>query len=354
MLAVLAQPGLDNTGMYLVLVLMKFGLDAAVIYLCTRKLYTSFLSMCSLSIFLADFVMVFLVASMLFLGPETCHKSLCLIFANASVTYGALPLPMMCLGLLDYVLEGTYLGRQSAKRKFIRNSVWLLLMWMIAIYLSFGSVDSDLKGKSFEIENKALVCEVEESALITYSILVIFSAVILILLPFWSKIPQWIIQAHRLSEARDEPDNQSSDLLFTSTTYAETKSSGEYYLEEPIQPGPPLWLTFTLGFALCWMPYLICSVVCLILDIGVPACITVNLLWLECMNSLLVGLVFRINSKTQGPYSNLPENICLWQVYWQLSKGTQQQKLQVAVCKPIQLKRTGPPASSVVRAGTYA
>ncbi|XP_049920100.1 probable G-protein coupled receptor 160 [Epinephelus moara] len=329
----------DNTDKYLLLMLFKLGLDAVALHLCCRKRFTSFLSMCSLSIVLADLLMVLLLAGVWFLGPERYLVSLCFILAKASKTYEALPLPMTCLGFLDYCLEDSNLCKQSMPCKYIRNAVLTLLVWMLAVFYSFVSATSDLMELDYVTGVRALVCDVEESALITYFILGLFAVVICTMLPYWSMIPQWLKEADRLSEAREEQENQSSDLLFTSTNCTETKSGMENNLEETVQPYPPLWFSLTLGFSIFWMPYLTVSVGCLILGYGVPAYITVNLLWLECANSFLMGVVFWVNSKSQGPYSQLPENVCLWHVYWHLSRGTRQQKLPVAVFNPSKAKR---------------
>ncbi|XP_059189632.1 probable G-protein coupled receptor 160 [Centropristis striata] len=329
----------DLTDKYLLLMLFKLGMDIAVIFLCCRKPFHSFLAMCSSSIVLADSLMVFLIAHIWFLGPERYPVSLCFLMAYASAAYGALPLPIICLGLLDYFLEDTYLSNQRACCKFLRNAVLTLLVWMLAVIYTFWSVQPDLMEMDFENGIKALVCEVEESTLIDYLILGVFAAVIFTMLPFWSMIPQWMKEAERLSEAREERDNQSSDLLFTSTCNTETKIGEENYLQDTVQMCPPLWASLTMGFGAFWMPYLSVSVACLIFGFAVPSYITVNLLWLECTNSLLMGVVFWVKSKKQGPYSNLPENVCMWHVYWHLSKGAQHRQLPMAVFNPSKEKR---------------
>uniref|UniRef100_A0A3B4VDH0 Uncharacterized protein n=1 Tax=Seriola dumerili TaxID=41447 RepID=A0A3B4VDH0_SERDU len=207
----------------------------------------------------------------------------CLFLAHTSATFGALTLPMMCLGLLDYCIEDTNIGRQSTFCKFLRNMVLTLLVW-----------------------TQAVIYSLKESTLVPYFILGLFTTVFFTMLPFCSRITQWVKEADRISELREEQENQGSDL-FISTPSTETKSSKEYYLETT-QPRPPLWFSLTLGFTTIWMPYLIVSVACLVLGYGVPAYISVNLLWLECTNSLLVVVVLWLKSKWLGPYSQLPEN----------------------------------------------
>uniref|UniRef100_A0A4W6G680 Uncharacterized protein n=1 Tax=Lates calcarifer TaxID=8187 RepID=A0A4W6G680_LATCA len=286
-----------NIKNYLFLMVFKLGLDAAIFYLCCWKLRTSFLNMCSLSIILADLVMVSCTAAVWFLGGERSPVSSCFILAHSSAIFGALPLPMICLGLFDYCIEDTCIGNKSALCKFLRNVVLTLLVWTQAVIYSFVSVKAEVTVLDYARGIKAAVCVVEESSLIIYFILGLFTTVIF------------------------------------------TKNSKERYPEETIESRPPLWFSLTLGFTIFWMPYLAVSVACLVFGYGVPAYITVNLLWLECTNSLLVGVVFWIKGRSLGPYSHLPENVCLWRIYWYLSKGTQQQQLPVAVFNPSKDKR---------------
>ncbi|XP_040009902.1 probable G-protein coupled receptor 160 [Xiphias gladius] len=328
----------DNTEKYLLLMLFKLGMDAVVFYICCWKLCTSFLSMCSLSIILADMAMAFCMAAVWFLGAERSLVSPCFLLAHTSAIFGALPLPMMCLGSFDYCIEDTCSGNQSALCKGLRNVVLTLLVWMLAVIYSFGFVKADLMILDFATGIKVGVCEVEESPLVNYFIFGLFTTVIFTMLPFWSSIPRWVKEADRLCELRDAQENQRSDLLISTPT-TEQKSSKEDYLEETIQSRPPLWFSLILGFTMFWIPYLALSAACLVLVNSVPAYISVNLLWLECTNTLLGGVVFWVNSKSVGPYSRLPGNVCLWNVYWHLSKGTWQQQLPIAVFNPSKEKR---------------
>ncbi|XP_023283469.1 probable G-protein coupled receptor 160 isoform X2 [Seriola lalandi dorsalis] len=328
----------DNTEKYLALLLFKLGLDAVVFYLCCRKLHASFLSLCSMSLLLADVLVACCMAAVWFFGAERSPVSACLFLAHTSATFGALPLPMMCLGLLDYCIEDTNIGRQSTFCKFLRNMVLTLLVWTQAVIYSLSSVKAKMMELDYMTGIKAVVCEVEESTLVPYFILGLFTTVFFTMLPFCSRITQWVKEAGRISELREEQENQGSDL-FISAPSTETKSSKEYYLETT-QPRPPLWFSLTLGFTTIWMPYLIVSVACLVLGYGAPAYITVNLLWLECTNSLLVVVVLWLKSKWLGPYSQLPENVCLLHVYWHLSKGRWQQQLPTGVFNPSKRKRS--------------
>lgn len=314
----------DNTFKYLLLMISKLGLDALVFYFCCQKVYTYFLNMCSLALLLVDLLVVFFMATVWFLGLDKSPVSPCFVLANVSATYGALPLPMMILGLLNYCLEDNSLSNQKSFCKLVRNSVMILLVLILAATFTCGSVKVELRDRYSGTWTVMLVCKVAESSVITYFVLGLFLAIICAVLPFCSMIPRWVKEANRISLSREDNEKRRSDLMFTQTHCIDTKSSEEKYLEETDWLRPPLWLSLTLGFGLFWMPYLVVSVACWLFGLLVPAYLTVNLLWLECVNSLMVGVVFWVKSKTHGPYSRLPENVCSWHVFWHLSKGTQQ------------------------------
>lgn len=324
----------DNTEKYVMLMLFKLGLDAGAFYLCCQKLYDSIFSMCSLSIVLADLGLTFSLVAVWLLGADGSHATLCFLLANASAVYGTLPLPMIFLGLLDCYLHNTYPCGDSAYCKYLRNAVLVLLAWMLAVIYSISSVEVELTELDYMTWMKVVVCKVEESRLIAYFSLMLFIATTCAMLPFLSSIPQWLKQADRLYD-REAQENQKSDL-FISTTELQLR---EEHLEESISPQPPLWFSLTLGFGMFWMPYLIISVTCLLLNFGAPSYIAFNVLWLECTNCLLMGLLFWTKSNKQGTYCSLPKNMCLWHMYWKLSKGKGQHQFPIAVLDPSKTKR---------------
>lgn len=325
-----------NTDKYVLLTLLKLGLDMTTYVLCSRKSFVSLLSMCSLSIVLADWAMVLTLAVVWFLGPDKTPVPLCSLLAIASTTYEALPLPMTFLGLQDYYLCDTRGHKHSISWKKPRGVLLTLLVWMAALIYSFCFVEAKTVEVDVTTKTMALACEVKESTVVTCFILITFTVVLCAALPYFSSIPQWLEEVDQLSKTREEKDNQTSDFLVVSSKHTETKFSEEDQ-EKPNRP--PLWLSLVLAFAVFWMPYLSTSAMCLLLGFGVPAYITINVLWLECTNSLLMGVVFWANSDLQGPYCNLPENVCLWRVHWYLSRGTWKQQQPNAVFNPSKAKR---------------
>lgn len=305
-------------------------------FLCSRKPFVSLLSMCSLSIILADWAMVLTLTVVWFLGPEKTPVSLCSLLAIASTTYEALPLPMTFLGLVDYCLCGTSSHKHSNSWRRPRDVFLTLLVWMAALIYSICFVKAETVELDVTTKTMALACKVNESTVVTCFILITFTVVLCAALPYISSIPQWLEEADQLCKTREETHNQSSDFLVVSSKHTEAKFSEE---DQKKPNRPPLWLSLMLGFAVFWLPYLSTSAICLLLGFGVPAYITINVLWLECTNSLLMGVVFWANSDLQGPYCNLPENVCLWRVYWYLSRGTWKQEQPNAVFNPSKAKR---------------
>ncbi|XP_054647688.1 probable G-protein coupled receptor 160 [Dunckerocampus dactyliophorus] len=306
----------DNMGLYILLVLSKFGLDVYALWLYNRtRLHTSLLGMFSLTIVLADLVMAFFMVTMWLLGPE--RISACFLMAFASATYGTLPLPMVCLCLLDYCLEDTW----RTSYKALKNITVTLLVWTFAGVYSYISVNMELMELTYAAGKKALVCEIQDTTMITYFLLGLLGIMICSMLPFCSRILLWMCEARRLYKARENQENQWSDLHTSIKPSQLTMSEEIYYLGKTTAPRPPLWFSLMLGFGVYWMPYLVITAACLVLGFWVPAYIAVNLLWLECTDSVMVAVMFWAKSPTQGPYARVSQNVCSWEVYWHLSNG---------------------------------
>lgn len=334
MLAVLDQAEaasglrIDNTDKFLQLMLFKLLLDAAAFYLCSQKSYAYVFTACSLSIVVADVVLTCALVGVWLVGAQGAPVALCLLLAKASATYGALPLPMMLLGLLDYCLHDSYL---CTSYRYLRNAVLVSLGWLLALIHAHRSVRAEARDLSW-----ALVCEVDESVPVSFFGLTVLAALLCVMLPFLPRVPRWLREADRLSQVREEQKSHSSDLFIATGG----EKQGQQDVGTRSWERPPLWASLALGFGTFWTPYLTLSAVCLLLDLGVPAYVTVNVLWLECANSFLMGLVFWTRSSREGPYSQLPDNVCLWNLYWHLSNGTRDQGLPIAVFNPSKVKRS--------------
>ena len=327
MLAVIEEWKVDdrhvnNTSRYLFLVLFKLSMDTTILYICRQRLHTYFLSLCSLSVVLADAVLL-LFMTMAWFNPLKSPMSVCFLLAYFSTVFSMLPLPMLGLGLLDYLFHDRCSANQRPVIRLLRNTAMALLVWLVAAVYSYETTTSSQK----EIEHfgglKALVCEVQESVTVNVFVISLLIVTICALLPHYTTIPAWHRRANWLSDQRDKPPHiQKSDLQRNAGSQDAQEDAAKKALVETTQQPPSLCVSLTLGFASVWLPYLFMSVIFVLLNLGIPAYIAINLLWMECTNSLLVGVVFWLRSAESGQYNNLPDNICMCRTYLHLSRGT--------------------------------
>lgn len=328
----------DNTPRYLFLILFKLGLDTSILHICWRRLHTSYLSVCGLSIVLADALMALSLTMVWTLNPLKAPVSVCFLLAHSSAVFSVLPLPMIGLGLLDYFLRDRCMAKRRPIWMLLRNTALALLVWLLAALYSYKTTSSN----EMEITHFggliALVCEVHESQLVNYFVVGLLLGTICALLPHISAIPEWYRMANLLSEQREKPCHiKKSDLLHNTTGQIGDEDAEANPRVETTQQPPCLWISLVLGFASVWLPYLFLSTIFVFLGVGIPTYVMINLLWLECTNCLLVGVVFWLNSKELGQYSHLPDEVCMWRTYLHLSRGTCrfQEKFDTPKCKSL-------------------
>uniref|UniRef100_A0AAY5KEJ7 G-protein coupled receptors family 1 profile domain-containing protein n=1 Tax=Esox lucius TaxID=8010 RepID=A0AAY5KEJ7_ESOLU len=262
--------------------LLKVGLDCLILSLSHRRLHTSFIGICGLSVFLVDVALSCAVGAVWVLGPASPQVSTCFFLAHASAMFSALPLPVLGLGLLDYACF------HSAPYRTPWYCMLTLVVWVLAGVHSYCSAFTGLIEVEYGRGRNALGCAVQDSALVVYFSVGIFIHSLI----------------YRYTNLKQLKADEEKDLL------GETKWQS-----------PPLYLSLTLGFGTTWASYLFMGVACELLGLAVPAYISVNILWLKCADSLLVGLMFWLRSDWLGPYSDPPDELCQWQVYWHLSRG---------------------------------
>lgn len=340
MLAIIGQTDLeqgcyvDNTTQFLILMLLKVCLDLGAIYLNRLKPLLSFLNLCSISIVLVDLTLAVSMSLTLGLDAQRSHVALCFIMAHFSAAYSALPVPMWCLGILDYYLQDTWAGRKCIR--LLRNLVLILVMWTMAGIYAHATADATLLEKERNV--KYLVCEIQESKVVAYSVIALSTLMFFVLLPYLSLIPQWVKEADRIFEVRqDITETKTSDMMTTITGENIKCTKEDFAISRP-----SMHISLILGFGVIWMPYLAVTTFCVVFEFGIPAYISVNLLWVQCINSLLAGTVFWLRSDTVGPYSSSSDNVCLWHAYWHLSTGSEAQQQLATVFSPSKGKRSTP------------
>nr|XP_046220403.1 probable G-protein coupled receptor 160 [Oncorhynchus gorbuscha] len=286
----------DSTGQFLFILLLKVGLNCLVLSMCLRWLHTSFMGVCGLSVFLVDVLLLCAVAAVWFLGSARSPVSICFLLAHASAVFNALPLPMLGLGLLDYASEPRYTTCHDAPCRDLWNYALTLLVWVLAGVHSCCSAVTTLLEVEYEGGRNALGCTVQESVFVVHFSVGISVAICCVMLLHYKQMPLWLKETNRLSVQRDKVNPMlQSHLRFR---YAKLQQLGGDEDEqkalsvETERQRPPLYLSLTLDFGTTWASYLVMCIACELLGLAVPAYISINLLWLEFANSVLVGLVF--------------------------------------------------------------
>ncbi|XP_057676396.1 uncharacterized protein si:dkeyp-100a1.6 [Corythoichthys intestinalis] len=305
---------IDYISDYVILLVSKLALNVFVLcYTCSRD-YTCWHGISSLSVVLADLVVGMFMVKIWLFGPDDIAVPLCSLLTFTSKTYEALPLPLMGLYLWDLWLEDTCCNNWKASYKVVKNIALTTVLWIIAVLNANRAVKVNLIEQRTAADKKVLLCEVQDATLVTYFALLIFSVSICLMLPYCSWIPQWISEAERMFEAREK--HKMKNLV----TLNQCARMTPLELMETPMPRPPLWLSLVLGFSTLWMPYVVIITASLLLGFCLPSFIGVNLMWLECTNSVQAGVMFWVKSCTRGPYVRVPTSVCSWEVYWHLSQ----------------------------------
>ncbi|XP_052418912.1 probable G-protein coupled receptor 160 [Carassius gibelio] len=322
MMAVIRSPGVnesfphDETLQYLLILCSKVALNTFVLSFWRHSILKSLLGLCSVSMYVADVLLVTAVTgAWLFKETLPTSTSMCFILAHGSAVYALLPLPILICGALDYASYPHLDVRSSSWRRTVCYCTVVVLLWASACCYTYNYTDTQPM-EIYKDTARVLVCRVHGSTVVFQFSMQISIAVGLILLFYFKTTTGWIRRANKLAELRDTAFASEKGQMLAYNQEGEAGSSG---IQES---SPPLFVSLTLGFALNWIPYLLMCVVCAFLGFVVPAYASVNLLWMACANSVLVGIAFWFRSARTGPLRKFPDDTCLWNIYWQLSKGT--------------------------------
>uniref|UniRef100_A0A672L109 Si:dkeyp-100a1.6 n=1 Tax=Sinocyclocheilus grahami TaxID=75366 RepID=A0A672L109_SINGR len=283
------------------------ALNTLVLSFWRHSILRSFLGLCSVSMYVADVLLVSAVTSAwLFKEHLPTSTSMCFILAHGSAVYALLPLPILIAGALDYASYPYLDVNSSTQRRAVSYCIVVVLMWTLACSYTYNYTDTQPMA-IYKDNARALVCRVHGSSVAFQFSMQLSIAVVLILLLYFKKMIGWIRRANKLPE-------KAQNFLYT-----QVGGCGNSEIQES---SPPLFVSLTLGFALNWMPYLLMCLACALVGFVVPAYASVNLLWMACANSVLVGIAFWFRSDRCGPLGKFPDDTCLWNLYWHLCKGT--------------------------------
>ncbi|KAL1269243.1 hypothetical protein QQF64_031532 [Cirrhinus molitorella] len=324
MMAVIWSPGMnenfphDETLQYLFILCSKVALNTFVLSFWRHSILKSLLGLCSVSMYVADVLLVSAVTSAwLFKEHLPTSTSMCFILAHGSAIYALLPLPILIAGAFDYAsyshLDTS--SSSSSRRRTPSYCIVVVLLWAIACCYTYNYTDTQPM-ETYKDNVRVLVCHVHGSTVVFQFSMHLSIAVGVILLVYSRKTISWIRRANELAELRNTALSSEKDQ---NVLYNQVGECGSSEIQDS---SPPLFVSLTLGFALNWMPYLLMCLACALVGFVVPAYASVNLLWMACANSVLVGIAFWFRSDRTGPLGKFPDDTCLWNIYWHLSKGT--------------------------------
>ncbi|XP_028309821.1 uncharacterized protein LOC114467599 [Gouania willdenowi] len=306
-----------------ILLLMKAAVDTLTFQVFCQKWRSSFLGLCSMSIVLFDWMIMGLLLTTWLVQDDWSFESPCFPFAFLSMTCRALALPMIFFGLLDHWFNDFGIENKISSSRFQKNVTLALLVWLIALFHSLRTWRSMMIKVQFEPGTVFFVCEEEDLMLMAYTFWWLFSVALLTILFFWFKIPQGL---RKINETLNRKRKQTRQV---------TDNSKENTLDDSNATQPPLWYTLTLDFAIVCISCLNLLVAYMLLGKNTPAFIIMNLHLVECISDALANVVFWIKHNICGSQNQPPENVFSWQIYWHLSRGTnQQQPVEVLVVNP--------------------
>ncbi|KTF88333.1 hypothetical protein cypCar_00002184 [Cyprinus carpio] len=319
MMAIIWSPGVnenfphDETLHYLLILCSKVALNTFVLSFWRHSILKSLLGLCSVSMYVADVLLVSAVTgAWLFKEHLPTTTSMCFILAHGSAVYALLPLPILIAGALDYTSYPHLDVSSSSWRRSVCYCTVVVLLWAFACCYTYNYTDTQPM-EIYKDNARLLVCRVHGSTVVFQFSMQISISVGLILLFYFKTTIGWIRKANKLKNTAFALEK---DQLLPYNQVGEGGNS------ETQESSPPLFVSLTLGFALNWIPYLLMCLVCAFLGFVVPAYASVNLLWMACANSLLVGIAFWFRSARTGPLRKFPDDTCLWNIYWHLGKGT--------------------------------
>ncbi|XP_056628707.1 probable G-protein coupled receptor 160 isoform X2 [Triplophysa dalaica] len=292
----------DETLQYLIILGSKVTLNTLVLLFWTSGLHRSLLGIFSISMYVAD---VMLASSVFYVWHfiESTSSSMCFILAHASTVYAILPLPILVAGALDYATYPVPVAGRSRQRRTVVYCITAALLWASACMCSYRYTDAH----PIEIHKdvKILACRVHGATVVSHFCAELSVVVGVVLLLHQKNLIGWIRRAHQMWDCAVLEKGRLA-------SYGPLVEGGD---------SPSLFVGLTLVFAVTWMPYLIISVAFDLVGLAVPAYASINLLWMACANSALAGTAIWCQSDRAGPFLNVPDDICLWDVYWHLSKS---------------------------------
>ncbi|MBN3276501.1 GP160 protein, partial [Polyodon spathula] len=312
----------DNTSMFLYLFLFKAGLNCLAMTISHRRMRRSFMGFFGLSLFLADLMFLCFLVAMKF--RSSLSDSLCSILSYFSSAYAKLPLPIVILGGIDHFMNLSRSGFPASRSRVFLYCVEVLLVWAIAIFDSMRTMITEIQRLDLPNNQTAFLCPIYSSNtvnLFCVSVLV-FTCCLAALCWKQPLLFQRILQATDQDEkSLGEPLRR--DLPFSYSKLSDQEEGRESLLNQQQQSHSKsmlLLLSINMDFLVNWDVFMVGSTIIIFCNLAAPSYMSINLLWLSCANSFLIGLVYWIQADRVGPLNGFPDDICKLNFYWLINR----------------------------------
>uniref|UniRef100_A0A3B3SPZ2 Uncharacterized protein n=1 Tax=Paramormyrops kingsleyae TaxID=1676925 RepID=A0A3B3SPZ2_9TELE len=286
----------DNTLQFMLILFLKVFLNILVAVSCSRSLRSSLMGYIAHSVLLADGLLLSAVTIPWLLGEHVdTAQCMCFVLAHASTIYSVLPLPVLFLGTLDHASHLLLGAPLTHTRSGLAYFILVLLLWALAcLYSSFVT-----NTVVWHI-NRYQLCMIQDSIVVTYFSIGLCLLTLCVLLTFHQEATTWIRASLKYIDSCPTPEH----------TFSWTG-------QERVN-GSAFFLSHVFGFATNWGPFLCVTTVFWLLDFNAPSYISLNLLWLMCANSLVVGMIFASSGEASRLSVSTLDEICDWEMCWAL------------------------------------
>ncbi|XP_061114968.1 probable G-protein coupled receptor 160 [Conger conger] len=314
----------DNGLQFLGLMLFKACLNVWPVAISRRSLQRSLVGVGGISLCLADVLLLCATAgSWALRGRVSTSVSLCFTMSHASTVYALLPVPFLLLGALDYARnlgDGT---RSVTPCRAVSCCTQVLSVWALAGLYSYRYTSSQVITVS-ETQQSELFCMVKNSAVVDYSCTGLSLALVCVLFFYYQSRPGHFWEVLQWPRLRETTPSSQADIRSHEEAQQEVQQEAQ-----PDGPGDiPLLLRLALGFALTWGPFVTLSAACVLLNMPIPAYLSVNIIWLLCSNSVLLAAALWVKRERAWACEGLPDDTCAWSLYWRHGNGGLESKLQ--------------------------
>ncbi|XP_028663621.1 probable G-protein coupled receptor 160 [Erpetoichthys calabaricus] len=313
----------DNTSHFLSILIFKLCLNCLIVLATHCSLRKSFIGYFCLSLFFADFLLFCSAGSIWLLkNPGDTPGSLCFVLSHFSTVYSLLPVPVLILGFLDHFVNLSSSAYPVPSKRAALYCTEMMLVWAFAVFYTIQNNDSKVHEATLSNNKLALLCPIHGSQTSTFFCLALILLIVWVGVTSWQLLPTLCKAISNMDLEEDpQPTVLQSDLpFFHKSPPEQQRSLAVSSLALAQGTRKQLLLSITLGFSINWITFLLVNSISLLLDLAIPSYMSFNLLWLLCVNSFFIAIIYWYKSDHLGTTHSFPDDICRWSFYKHVSR----------------------------------